>query len=452
MKCVLVFGVALILVSTLPVQRSPAASTALAQNAILHDLAETGDITFTPTTTLHLPIIQRNEVLGVLIAQVNDGAGASTEYDPDIAIDSAGTAYAAWTDTRAASQDIFFSSRLGGGKWSPNERINDSSISLRDDVAIEADGSGNAYAIWDDRRDYPNNNIYFSYRPANEAWGTNVKVNEDNGACCADIAVDSAGNAVAIWSDGRNHTGGNDIYVSFRPRLGNWETNLKVSEVSSSTVANLSPAIAIDVVGNAYAVWIQAKMEYLGGEKFFTDYDVMFSYRPVDGSWSANVLVDDVDENSLPYNNRSKGLPALAIDSSGNALAIWWDVRNVNADVWFAYKPAGGNWGADIKVNDDAGTTSQAQPSITLDETGNAYAVWLDQRNGQNDIYFAYLPKDGTWGPNSRVTDRDSSVDNYFSYGRPRIAIAPSSGVHIVWTDVRNGNADIFSAYQLWRP
>lgn len=33
-------------------------------------------------------------------------------------------------------------------------------------------------------------------------------------------------------------------------------------------------------------------------------------------------------------------------------------------------------WGANLKVNDDAGTASQSFPSIAVDSSGNAYAVW----------------------------------------------------------------------------
>ncbi len=443
--CAWVFSLIYILTWTIAVQGQAAVSTGLLRDPALADLAYTNDITFTPVSILYVPVVQREELVGSIIAQVNDGAGTSTETNPDIAVDSTGTAYAAWTDTRAGREDIFFASRSGAGEWSPNERISDSSASIvREMVAMGADGSGNAYAIWDDRRDYPYNNVYFAYRPAHGVWGPNLKVNEDNGACCADIAVDSAGNAFALWL-------GDGINSSYRPQLGSWGTTLTVTEFSSNTMP-LQSSLAIDEGGNAYAIWIQAKIENLGGETFFTDYDVMFSYLPAGGVWSTATSVDDVDENSLPYNNRWKGAPELAVDASGNAFAIWSDTRTGNSDIWFAYRPAGGNWDANLKVNDDIGTTSQTQPSIALDGASNAYAVWSDGRNGQEDIYFAHLPKGGAWGPNVRIHDRDSSINHYWGPNRPRIAVDSNSGVQIVWPDVHNGNADIFSAYFLWRP
>ncbi len=444
-SCAWVFSLVSILMLTISVQGQAGVSTGPGRNPTQMDLAHTNAITFTPVSVLYLPIAERDG-LGVVIAQVDDGAGAGRINNLDMAIDSTGTAYAAWKDTRTGREDIFFASRSGAGEWSPKEQINDSSTINLKKVALGADGSGNAYAIWDDLRPYDyHNDVYFAYRPAHGAWGPNLKVNEGNGgACCADIAVDSAGNAFALWQ-------GDGIHSSYRPQLGSWGTTLTVTAVSSDTMP-LESSLALDEGGNAYAIWIQAKMEDLGGETFYTHYDVMFSYLPAGGVWSTATSVDDVDDNSLPYNKRWKGAPALAVDASGNAFAIWSDTRTGNSDIWFAYRPAGGNWGANLKVNDDVGTASQAYPSIALDGAGNAYAVWSDGRNEQEDIYFAYLPQGGVWGPSIRVHDRDSSINDSWGPQSPRIAVDPNSGVQIVWPDVHNGTRAIFSAYFLWRP
>jgi hypothetical protein len=44
----------------------------------------------------------------------------------------------------------------------------------------------------------------------------------------------------------------------------------------------------------------------------------------------------------------------------------------------------------DSRVNDDAGTASHAGPKIAVGPKGNAYAIWMDFRNGDYDIYFTY--------------------------------------------------------------
>jgi hypothetical protein len=54
-------------------------------------------------------------------------------------------------------------------------------------------------------------------------------------------------------------------------------------------------------------------------------------------------------------------------------------------------------WTTNERVNNDLGTTQQDRPDITLDGAGNAYFVWLDQRNGNFDINFSYRPPSGSW-------------------------------------------------------
>ena len=45
-----------------------------------------------------------------------------------------------------------------------------------------------------------------------------------------------------------------------------------------------------------------------------------------------------------------------------------------------------GPWAPNVRVNDDVGTREQSSPSIAVDRSGNAYAVWEDDRNWRDDI------------------------------------------------------------------
>jgi hypothetical protein len=136
------------------------------------------------------------------------------------------------------------------------------------------------------------------------------------------------------------------------------------------------------------------------------------------------------------------------VDSSGNAYAVWNDSRNVNTDVYFSYRPAGGSWQADERVDDASSTTTVLYRSIAVDSSGNAYAVWIDERSGNWDTYFSYRPAGGSWQANGRVDDAPGATDTY----SPAVAVDPAGNAYAVWEDYRNGNEDIYYSDTLFAP
>jgi hypothetical protein len=202
-----------------------------------------------------------------------------------------------------------------------------------------------------------------------------------------------------------------------------------VTPLVELAVSQYFSSIAVDGAGNAYAIWT----DYRNGNA-----DIYFSHRLVGGSWSANVKVNN--DTSI----RSQSRPAIAVDNVGNAFAVWIDDRNGNSDLYFAYRPVNGAWGANVRVDDAPGTSSMSRPDIAVDWAGNAYAVWRDSRNGDDDIYFAYRPAGGAWGANVRVNDDIGSE----AQNNPAIAVDGSGNAHTIWEDERNLNAEIYSAYR----
>jgi len=360
--------------------------------------------------------------------RVNDDTGGAAQYYPSMAVDGSGNGYVVWQDYRNGIWYIYFSYRPAGGSWGPNVKVNDDTGTTSYGwPSIAVDASGNAYVVW---YDYPNGNydIYFSYRPAGGTWGANVKVNDDGGTADQEvpsIAVDASGNAYAVWHDHRN--GNPDIYFSYRPAGSTWGANVKVND-DGGTADQEVPSIAVDASGNAYAVW----HDHRNGNP-----DIYFSYRPAGGSWGPNVKVND------DAGTAGQGWPSIAVDASGNAYVVWYDERNGNPDIYFSYRPAGGSWGPNVKANDDTGTAGQGWPSIAVDASGNAYVVWQDMRNGNPDIYFSYRPAGGAWGANVRVNDDAGMANQYY----PSIAVDGSGNAYAVWQDYRNYSTDIYFSY-----
>jgi len=356
--------------------------------------------------------------------KVNDDGGTAAQFRPSIAVDASGNAYAVWWDERRGKYDIYFSYRPAGGSWGSNVRVNDDERTATLSSSIAVDASGNAYAVWHDNYWW---DIYFSQRPAGGTWGPNVRVNDDEGTADQsqpDIAVDASGNAYGLWDDKRN--GNMDIYFSYRPAGGSWGSNVRVND-DTGAAQQSRPAIAVDASGNAYTVW---------HDKRNGNMDIYFSYRPAGGTWGPNVKVND-DAGSA-----EQWWPAIGVDDSGNTYAVWYDYDF--RDIYSSYRPAGGGWGANVKVNDAAGPGWEWSP-IAVDPSGNAYAVWQDGRNDNSDIYVSYRPAGGTWGANGKVNDDVGSARQY----RPSIAVDARGNAYAVWDDERNGNLDIYFSYRL---
>lgn len=159
--------------------------------------------------------------------------------------------------------------------------------------------------------------------------------------------------------------------------------------------------------------------------------DAYFAYRPNGGVWGANVRVND-----LP--GTVSGAPMIAVNASGNAYVVWQDSRNGHPDIYSAYRPANGSWGASRRINTDTGTAVQRDPAIGIDDVGIASIAWTDDRNGHDDIYFTSGTATGGWSPELRLNDDTSTAEQI----TPDLAVDGAGNVDVVWADGRNGEYD----------
>jgi hypothetical protein len=226
-----------------------------------------------------------------------------------------------------------------------------------------------------------------------------------------------------------------------------------------------NPAAAVDAAGNLYVAWI-------GGSQAVDDgrAEIYFSYQTPSGAWAAGERIDDVEASTVhpdaaepAVDQKKPGVfprntsldwaitaPALTVDGQSNAYAIWTDSRDGIAEVYFAYRPAQGQWGRNVIVNDDAERPVPGSARIAVDLSGNAFAVWAGERSGQSDIYFAYRRAGGVWGPNVKVIDRPSD-----GRGSPEIVVDAESNAYALWQefhDCSHGKLVLSDAYFAVRP
>ncbi|UCE74295.1 MAG: exo-alpha-sialidase [Methanomassiliicoccales archaeon] len=427
---------------------------------------------------------------------ISDPVGDALQYNPSLAVDDAGFIYLVWVDERNRNPDIYFAkSTDGGNTFSTNKKVNDDPGRIVGQYApsIAIDGAGKIYIVWMDERkiDNPykidNPDIYFARSTdGGNTFSTNKKINDDFGTSeqiypC--IVTTGINKIYIVWTDLRN--GDRDIYFTKSLDSGyNFLSNRKVNDDVVNATQD-KPSIAVESPSIIYITWMDNRNGNYdiyfakstdGGNTFsvnkkvnddvgnegqyepsmivdnsgiiyiaWTDnrngnYNIFFAKSTNGGNtFSANKRVDDDD-----IADAGQYEPSLAVDSGGNIYIAWMDNRNGNYDIYFTKSTDGGNtFSADKKINDDVGSAYQSSPSIAVDGAGNIYITWRDNRNSDSDIYFANSMNGGnTFSGNKRVIDDVSGAHQT----APSIAVDSASNIYIVWEDKRNGNYDIYFA------
>jgi hypothetical protein len=134
---------------------------------------------------------------------------------------------------------------------------------------------------------------------------------------------------------------------------------------------------------------------------------------------------------------------AIAPDSVGGAIVVWYDLRGGTGDIYAQRLSADGaaQWTADGVVVCGA-TSEQAYPVIAPDGGSGAIVVWRDYRNGNADIYAQRVSADGVpqWSADGvalclAAADQTGLV----------VVSDGAGGAIVVWQDSRNGNQDVYA-------
>jgi hypothetical protein len=134
-------------------------------------------------------------------------------------------------------------------------------------------------------------------------------------------------------------------------------TFLSAINVSVAGQDAFEPQVVVDPSGNVIAVWTRSDG---------TDLRIQAATRTPSGAWSSPVNISD--------SGSSASSPAIAVDSSGNALAVWTRVFGAVGRIQASYRPAGGSFGASVNVSDGGGDASA--PTVSMDSTGRAVIAW----------------------------------------------------------------------------
>lgn len=186
------------------------------------------------------------------LIETNDMGSA---YDPQIALNPDGNAFTVWVQSDGILNNIWANRYTVGSGWGSAELVETNNAGNAYDPQIALDSNGTAFTVWvqDDGNRY---NIRANRYTVGSGWGSAELIETNNMGSAYDpqIALDSDGNALTVWvqSDGTlNHIWANRYTVD--SGWGNPEL------IESNNVGSASdPQIALDSNGSALAVWYQS--------------------------------------------------------------------------------------------------------------------------------------------------------------------------------------------------
>ena len=171
------------------------------------------------------------------------------------------------------------------------------------------------------------------------------------------------------------------------------------------------PEVAEDASGNSLFVWTRSDGANLR---------IQARLRQPDGTLNATQTISDPGKDASS--------PQVAFDPSGNALAVWSRSDGAKTRIEAAFRPAGGSFGAAQIIS--AAGQSATNPQISIDQSGDAVAVW-ERLDGTNlRIEAAERPAGGSFGAAQVLS---ASGQDAFE---PQVAAGPNvdDNAVAVWT------------------
>jgi hypothetical protein len=291
--------------------------------------------------------------------------------------------------------------------WGTAERV--SSYGNAPEVAV--DPAGNAVAVWSD----PGGLFSCRYTPT-DGWGEVAWIGpgaEGNAA----VVMDADSNALAVWSFSWVET---DIVSRKSKASGEWDPQQTINDGGGEA---FDPQISMGADGSAVAVWQQSDG---------TRYGIWSNrYTRLDG-W--RTYAEPTETSTGDATN-----PQVAVDAQGNAIAVWVRSSGTRLDIWSnRYTPSNG-WGSAGRIEtEDEGDARN--PQVAVDAQGNTVAVWEQSEGTRLDVWSnRYTPSNG-WGSAGRIETEDEG-----DASSPQVAVDAKGNAIAVWEQFDGARYGIWS-------
>ena len=349
-------------------------------------------------------------------------SSAERVVSPDVAQSAAGDAIVVWNreegevcatapENPACKHIVEAISRdPGATSWQSPVALAEPGVGSGPRAAV--DSAGNAVVVWSHDVGEPRF-LQASYRRARGGpWDSPIDLSDDRfRAGTQQVAIDGAGNVVAAWA--RSGPSGLVAQAAVRSASsGIWGPPVDLSRPDAAVAG--PPSLAVGSGGNALVGWVLASG--------------VVQAAAWSGSWHSPV---DLGSGA------AAGVD-VALSASGDAVVVW----TAGAVVRAAFRPAGSGWTGAADVASSA--HSLPAPQVALDPAGNAHAVWV---GGAGTLQASARARaSGAWSPPVALSapNREATA--------PQLAVDAAGNAVAVWTDAGATRGAIRPAQGTWQP
>jgi hypothetical protein len=206
------------------------------------------------------------------------------------------------------------------------------------------------------------------------------------------------------------------VTTSFKTGDRQWRTPVAIETGDVNIVED--PQIAVDARGDAVVVWRRSESN---GTRVWSN-----RYTAGSGWGTALAIGPGID----PGTQGPVQTPQVAMDASGNAIAVWPQSDGGNYKIWANRYTAGAGWGTAASIEPNASTVASdisAAPLVRFDANGNAIALWERSAGLNSHVWWNRFTTVAGWSTAAPV-DNTAAVA-----GSAQIAFSANGDAIAVW-------------------
>lgn len=311
---------------------------------------------------------------------------------PTLATDLAGNAIATWSEDTGNFNLNIFAARFDAsqGAWGAAVPIQTVSGQTAQAPQVVMDAAGNGTVVW---QQYTANGASLAiwsarFDAATSTWRPALQLDPGSGATNPHVALDAAGNAVAVWEQGSAGGVAQVAAARWSQLAGAWSA---AQVLQASTLSGTNPQLAVAPDGSAMVVWSQTESN---GSR--TAQAVRSA--GVTAAWGAPQALSPATGVS------AADWTVAQADPGGNVIVVWQEYQSPGVFSRDArrYDASTGQWSSVAHIE----TLTLAfnidpfggPPALVVDAAGNATAAWTQEAGFTGDYHAFQARFDGHLG------------------------------------------------------